>query len=180
MSEDFITPPTTYPFQPGEAVYWLPSNHRMMSPAPRIRGVVLTAGGYSAYIQREDGSRAAVNTSNLAYAAYCSHCYAPAVMTMRGRLVCPGCGGPVIEPPPPDEMVLLRFPLDSFGWHTSMSMRRAIVKNGKSTDKKLSNGTIAIAFRRLRRALAIARRHKLIGENPAADARARRRHRSCS
>jgi hypothetical protein len=46
--------------------------------------------------------------------------------------------------------------------------RKKIVKNGNSTDKKLSSGTIAIAFRRLRRALAVAKRHKLISENPAA------------
>jgi hypothetical protein len=32
----------------------------------------------------------------------------------------------VIAAPPPDEMLLLRFPID-FGWHTSMTMRRAIV-----------------------------------------------------
>jgi hypothetical protein len=35
--------------------------------------------------------------------------------------------------------------------------------------KKLSNSTIGIAFRRLRKALATTKTHKLIGENPAAD-----------
>jgi hypothetical protein len=122
---DFITPPTQYPFKPGEAIYWLPATHRMTAPPPRIRGVVLSADN-QASIRREDGGRASVSIAYLAYAAFCPHCYAPAVTTTRGRLMCPGCGGAVIEQPPPDEMVLLRFPVD-FGWHTSMTMRRAIV-----------------------------------------------------
>jgi hypothetical protein len=50
------------------------------------------------------------------------------------------------------------------------ALRRKKIARGKQpTTQKLSNGTIAIAFRRLRRALEVARRHKLIGENPAAD-----------
>jgi hypothetical protein len=122
---DFITPPTDYPFRPGEAVYWLPATHRMTAPPPRIRGVVLSADN-QASIQREDGSRATVNSAYLAYRGFCPNCYAPAVITTRGRLVCLGCGGPVVAEPPHDEMVLLRFPID-FGWHTSMTMRRAIV-----------------------------------------------------
>ena len=36
----------------------------------------------------------------------------------------------MIEEPPPDEMVVLRFPVDYFGWHTSMTMHRAIVNPG--------------------------------------------------
>jgi hypothetical protein len=38
----------------------------------------------------------------------------------------------------------------------------------KPIDKKLSNSTIAIAFRRLRKALATAKTHKLISENVVA------------
>jgi hypothetical protein len=151
---DFITPPTRYPFRPGEAVYWLPATHRMMSPPPRIRGVVLSADD-QAYIQREDGRRTSVSIEYLAYASFCSHCYAPGVTTTRGRLVCPSCGGPVIAAPPPDEMVVLRFPLD-FGWHTSMTMYRAIV-NGWTYRQAIVDraATIDRAYQRMLRRLGL-------------------------
>jgi hypothetical protein len=155
---DFITPPTRYPFRPGEAVYFLPATHRMTAPPPRIRGVVLSANDYTIYIKREDGCCAAVKTANLAYAAFCPHCDAPAVMTKRGRLVCPGCGGPVIEQPLPDEMVLLRFLLD-FGWYTSMTMRRAILNPNWSYRQAIVDraATIDSAVQRMLRRLGLAK-----------------------
>jgi hypothetical protein len=154
---DFITPPTHYPFKPGEAVYWLPSSHRLTEPPPRVRGVILSADN-QASIRREDGSRASVNIANLAYAAYCPHCYAPAITITRGRLVCAGCGGAVIEEPPPDEMVLLRFPID-FGWHTSMTMRRAIVNPTWTYRQAIFDRreTINWAYQRMLRRLGLAK-----------------------
>lgn len=153
---DVITPPTRYPFKPGEAIYWLPSSHRMMSPPPRVRGVVISATN-QAYIQREGGSRAAVNISYLAYAAYCPHCYAPGVQTTRGRLMCPGCGGSVIDVPPPDEMVILRFPLDYFGWYVSMAMRRAIINPTWTWKQAIvdRDETINRAYQRMLRRLGL-------------------------
>jgi len=121
----FITPPSDYPFKPGETVYFLPATSRMTAPAPRIRGVVLNACGYSTYIQRkDDGRRVAVNTVNLCYSGYCGRCYAPATTTKRGRLVCPSCGNAAVDQPLMDEMTLLWFPL--VGWRSAMIMHRAV------------------------------------------------------
>jgi len=156
--ENFIVPPTNFPFMPGEAVYWLPSSHRMTTPPPRIRGVILSADN-QASIRRDDGSRASVNIAYLAYVAYCPHCYAAAVTTTRGRLVCPGCGGPVIEEPPPDEMVVLRFPVDYFGWYVSMAMRRAIVNPTWTYKQAIVDRAVTIdrAYQRMLRRLGLAK-----------------------
>ena len=123
---NFITPPTDYPFRPGEAVYFLPAMSHMTAPPPRIRCTVINNCGYSTFIQREDdGRRCAVNTDNLGYRAHCDRCYAPAIKTKRGRLACPACGGAVVDQPPLDEMTMLWFPLA--GWRTAMIVHRAVL-----------------------------------------------------
>lgn len=64
-------------------------------------------------------------------------------------------------------------PDDIVSWLAQLRRKRAMrtTKGGKlqPTDKRLSNSTIAIAFRRLRTALAAAKTYKIISENPAAD-----------
>jgi len=154
---DFIQPPKRFPFREGEAILHLPSTHRMTSPPPIVRGIVLTAGGIATYIQREDGSRAAVSTTYLAYRSYCQHCYASAVQTTRGHLICAGCGGPVIDEPPPDEMVVLRFPVDYFGWYVSMAMRRAIINPTWTWKQAIvdRDETINRAYQRMLRRLGL-------------------------
>jgi integrase len=62
---------------------------------------------------------------------------------------------------------------DIVRWMATLRRKRVMrtARGGelKPTDKKLSNNTIAIAFRRLRKALATAKTHKLIGENVGAN-----------
>ena len=90
--------------------------------------------------------------------AYCQHCYAPAVTTTRGRLLCPSCGGAVIDQPPPDAIVLQRFPID-LGWHTSMTMRRAIVNPTWTYKQAIVDRAVTIerAVQRMLRRLGLAK-----------------------
>lgn len=57
---------------------------------------------------------------------------------------------------------------DIVEWMKALKRKKA-TRGNQSSDGLISSGTIAIAFRRLRKALNVAKRRKLIGDNPAAD-----------
>lgn len=119
-------PAERWPFQPGEAVYYEPSNHSMTRPyiSELAKATVVSCRDNRISIQREDKSKVStVDARNLSYRGYCPHCEQPAVALPNKSLICPMCDKPALAEPLPDLLALRLFPRDS--WKTPMTVRRA-------------------------------------------------------
>lgn len=122
------TPPERFPFKPGEAVWYEPSNHSMTKPylGELIPATIMDCDGKfsSARIQRDDKPRTTkVEAAGLMYRGFCASCQVPAMVGQGGRLKCPNCDAPPVEMPPPDTLTIQWFPLDK--WIVPMAIRRA-------------------------------------------------------
>jgi len=127
ISDGIPQPAQCYPFQPGEAVYYVNSgpygvNHP--NPPELVRAIVLEhqpaifgRGGKRqkrVAILREDGRRSHVVGENLTYQGYCAFCAVPAVLGPgENTLECPKCSQPATALPPPEELTLRWYPLDT-------------------------------------------------------------------
>lgn len=114
---DLPQPATHYPFQPGEAVYYLGeklSCHATKAP-PLIPAIVLEGAKTPGLDSRiailgKDGRVTRLQGKNLIYQGYCAFCGVPAVLD-REALVCPRCGEAATAVPPPPELTLRWYPL---------------------------------------------------------------------
>lgn len=117
-----FTPPERWPFQGGEAIYYLPSNQSNIRPTVYIPAIVLSCQNFKgllrcgkASIQRSDKPRpSSVSPSSLVYRGYCAACEVPAIEGTGGALICPRCQEKAIALPPPDELVVRWYPLDQY------------------------------------------------------------------
>jgi hypothetical protein len=104
-----------YPFQPGEAVYYV-ARTSPCYPCVGIPAVVVrVSGAHEGHplvreigrrvsIQYEDGHVSTVTARRLIYRGYCAACELPA-HAGAGGLVCPVCGASLAAEPPPDHLV---------------------------------------------------------------------------
>lgn len=74
-----------------------------------------------------------------------------------------------IEPYPIARVRLEDLEADDIVQWLKALRRKKATRGNQPSDEHISSGTIAIAFRRLRKALNVAKKHKCIRENPAAD-----------
>jgi hypothetical protein len=133
-TEPTAQPATRWPFQPGEAVYYVPSDYSWIRPMPIIPAIVLTCEHFAnplrnrrarATIQRDDKARpSSVRACNLVYRGYCSACEVPAIVGPNDTLICPRCHEDAVPLPPTDRLVVRWYPLDE--WLDAMVMRRQI------------------------------------------------------
>lgn len=121
MSATTILPPERHTFRTGEAVFYIPSSQRLKQPLAPIP-VVMVNDGWR--IRMPDGRVTSVHPGGLAHRGYCEACAAPAVVDSSDALICPQCGAPATEAPPPDQLVIRWFPLRQA--YTPMAVYRAL------------------------------------------------------
>lgn len=131
MTTSTFTPAERWPFQAGEAVYYLPNDHSRVRPMPLIPAIVLACHQMrgspraSATIRRDDKERpSSVNANGLVYRGYCEACEVPAIVGASGVLICPRCLENAAPLPPPDRLVVRWFPLGC--WLHPMMARRQV------------------------------------------------------
>jgi hypothetical protein len=126
-----LTPATTWPFAPGQAVYHVPfGNHRRIHPVRCVPATVVTCTAKRVRIRDNDGRETSVRNNFLGYRGYCARCPAPASVAADGSLICTRCGGTAYASPPPDDLIARWFPLGC--WQTPMIVRRAVACPGWS------------------------------------------------
>jgi hypothetical protein len=152
MSRDIANVPTTWPFQVGEAVYYVNGMRETLPPAPVPAVIVRVCERWRTYhwasvsILRSDKVRPSkVHCATLVYRGYCPRCEVPAHAD-GSRLFCPTCGADVRELPPPDDLVIRWFPFDDYS--RSMAMHRAALDPSLtwSQAKAASDETLAATY----------------------------------
>jgi hypothetical protein len=119
-----LTPPELHCYQPGEAVFYIPSAMRRKEPFAGIPAVVLRATTYNARIVKITGQKSVISPRALVYRGYCAACERPA-HDRNGDLICPQCGELAIPVPPPDHLVIRWYPLGTIS--QPMMVHRAII-----------------------------------------------------
>lgn len=97
-------PALVWPFQAGQAVYYVPSHQAFRSRPQTSPAVVLGLKGNRVNILREDGARRTVNAEFLLYRGICAACQVPAI-ERAGLLACPACDQPASELPSDAQLV---------------------------------------------------------------------------
>ncbi|MDQ2999388.1 MAG: hypothetical protein M3R61_20330, partial [Chloroflexota bacterium] len=155
---DLPAPATTYPFKPGEAVFYLQEQRAFSAEPPTLIPAIVLEPSKPGKRGRvtiwcKDEKRASVSGHNLIYQGYCAFCGVPAVLN-REALVCPRCSEPATAVPPPPELTLRWYPLGS-DYHAQAVRACALNKCGWSDG-------LDIWRERDRRAWSMFEKHRML------------------